>query len=204
MKSLRIAARRVLPIIVFAVHLRAGGAATVAVTSQPAENGKVVSAAQVPPADRRTIQQYGLTFVLARSSRSDSTETEEYFIQGESAESWSQMITYQRLVLPDPIGADHYVLWLKKHFEQTPGGPRLKIVQQGKVSSIFGVQYAKSEKSGEQFELVLVSVADPRRPNELHLVQYSINPERVSLEEMELQVKRWQTLFQSQAASISH
>lgn len=161
-------------------------------------------AASAPSADRHVIQQYGLTFVLARSSRSESTETEEYFIQGESAESWSQMITYQRLVLPDPIATDHYVIWLKKHFDQTPGGPRLKLVQQGKAASIFGVQYPKSEKSGEQFELVLVTVADPRRPNELHLIQYAINPDRVSLEEMELQVKRWQTRFQSQAASLSH
>jgi len=171
----------------------------------PSRAAEETAPAVAPAApERRTIQQFGLTFVLSRSTRSDSTETEEYFLEGESAESWSQMITYQRITLPEPLGADLYVTWLKKHFEQSPGGPRLKVVQQGKAASIFGVQYAKTDKSPEQFGLALVSVADPRRPNQLHLIQYAINPSRVSLEEMELQVKRWQARFQSQAASLAH
>ena len=171
-----------------------------AVASDPSESNGTVAAS--PAADRHTIQQYGLTFILSRSTRSDSTATEEYFLQGESAESWSQMITYQRLILAEPLGAGEYVTWLKKHFEQTHGGPRLKVVRLGKAASIFGVQYDKTDTTGGQFGLVLVTVADPRRPNELHLIQYAINVNRISPEETDLQIKRWQALFQSQAESV--
>lgn len=170
-------------------------------TPHPSENN--APAVSTSSAERRTIQQYGLTYILARSTRNDSTETEEYFLQGESAASWSQMITYQRLVLAESLSTAEYVGWLKKHFEKVSGGPRLKVVQQGKAASIFGVHYGKTDTMGEQFGLALVTKADPRRPNELHLVQYAINIDRVSIEQMELQVKRWQALFQSQAASIS-
>lgn len=165
------------------------------------DNNRSVAAAS--ETERRTIQQYGLTFILTRSVRHDSTETEEYFLQGESAESWSQMITYQRLILAESLTAAEYVTWLKKHFDQVERAPRLKVVQQSKAAAIFGVHYAKTDTAGEQFGLALVTMADPRRPNELHLVQYVINIDRVPLEQMELQVKRWQALFQSQAASLS-
>ncbi len=151
----------------------------------------------------RTIQQYGLTFVLARSVRSDGVDTEEYFLKGETDATWSQMITYQRISLPEPLGADQYVTWLKRHMEQVANGPRLRVVLDGKVASIFGVHYATAEGVDGQFGLALVTRADLRRPNVLHLIQFAVNPARLSVEEMELQVKRWQARFQSQAASIS-
>lgn len=152
--------------------------------------------------NRPTIQQDGLTFVLAHSTRSDSVETEEYFLEKESPESWSQMLTYQRVMLPEPLASDHYVSWLKQHLEQSPGGPRLRIVQQGKNASIFGIHYGKTANAGEQFGLALITTADPRRPNELHLIQYTINTGRIPVNEMEVLVKRWQARFQSQAASL--
>lgn len=190
---------------VVALTLRAG-AETPAPVPEPASPRTTEGAgptAATTATEPRTLRHDGLTFVLARSTRHDSTETEEYFLQGESQESWSQMITYQRVTLPEPLGTDAYISWMKKRFEQNPGGPRLKVVQQGKTASIFGVQYPKTEKTDPQFGLALAMVADPRRPNELHIIQYVINPARVSLADMELQVKRWQTRFQSQAASLA-
>lgn len=153
-------------------------------------------------AERRTIQQYGMTFVLLRSSRQDNVETEEYFLEHESPENWSQMLTYQRVLMPEPLGADQYTTWLKRRFEESAAGPRLRTVQQGKLASIFGVQYPKTPKAEEEFCLALVTSPDAGRPNELHVVQFAINLARLPVEEMELQVKRWQARFQSQAASL--
>lgn len=193
--------RLILPAVVF-LGLRANAetAATESTTPPSAESAE--PATRAAATETRVLRHDGLTFLLSRSTKHDSTETEEYFLQGESQESWSQMITYQRVTLPEPVGADAYVNWMKKRFEQNTGGPRLKVVQQGKTAAIFGVQYPKMEKTEPQFGLALAMVPDLRRPNELHIIQYVINPSRVSLADMELQVKRWQARFQSQAASL--
>lgn len=184
-----------------AVRLEAQ-AETVKTADTPRPEAKSLAAGTTPDAERRTIQQDGLTFTLARSSRMDTVEIEEYFLEGENAETWSQMIAYQRIALPEPVGADQYVGWLKRQLEQRGGGPRMRIVQQGKSAAIFGVQYDRTENAAEQFGLALATIADPRRPNELHLIQYLVSPSRMSVEDMEVRVKRWQARFQSQAGSL--
>lgn len=149
-----------------------------------------------------TLQQYGQTFVLAGSTHTDVVHTEEYVLQGESVDNWSQLLTYQRVRLPEPFPTDEYVMLLKRCLEQRGGAPRIRIVQQGKTASLFGIHYPATDRTPEQVALALLTIADPQRPNELHLVQYAVNPARLSLEEMELQIKRWQGRLQSQAASL--
>ncbi|PTY05270.1 hypothetical protein DB347_17555 [Opitutaceae bacterium EW11] len=159
-----------------------------------------------PPSTSRleteTLQLYGQTFVLTGSIHSDVVHTEEYVLQGESADNWSQLLTYQRVRLPEPFPTDEYVMLLKRCLEQRGGAPRIRIVQQGKTASLFGIHYLATDRTPEQVALALLTIADPQRPNELHLVQYAVNPARLSLEEMELQIKRWQGRLQSQAASL--
>ena len=186
----------------FAVGLKAESEAAKGGESTRTE-AKPTAVRTTPDTERRTIQQDGLTFTLARSARADTVETEEYFLEGENAETWSQMIAYQRVALPEPVGADQYVGWLKRQLEQHGSSPRVRILQQGKSAAIFGVQYDRSENAAEQFGLALATIADPRRPNELHLIQYLVSPSRMSIEDMEVRVKRWQARFQSQAASLS-
>ena len=177
---------------------------TPAVNSEGSTAPGEAAAAAADPRAGRTIQQDGFTFVLRRSTRKETVDTEEYFLPNETPENWSQMVSYQRVQLPQPMGADLYVGWLKSQIEESSGSPRLRVVQSGKEASIFGVQYPKDGKADEQFALALVTVPDPRRPNELHLIQYSIQTQRVPVQDMELQVKRWRARFQSQAGGLSH
>jgi len=156
-----------------------------------------------PPEQRRTVELYGMKYVLMGSSRNDSVETEEYVLENESASNWTQLLTYQRITLPEPTAADKYVMQLKRHMEQTAHAPRFKPVQQGREAALFGVHYPPTDTQPEQFGLALVTVPDSRRPNELHLIQYSAKPEKLNPAELDLQVRRWQARFQSQASSVA-
>ena len=161
---------------------------------------------ETPPveaAGRALLQQYGSTFERIHSSREDSVETEEYVLQGETAENWTQMLTYQRISAAEPIAADQYVALLKRHLHETPHRPRFRVLQQSKAAALFGVHYPSSSSADEQLGLVLVTVPDGKRPNEVHLIQFAVSPARLPPDELELQVKRWQARLQSQAAAFA-
>lgn len=150
----------------------------------------------------RTVQLYGSKYVLVGSSRTDSVETEEYVQEGQTKDNWTQMLTYQRVVRPEPAAADSYAVALKRHLEQIPNAPRVRSVQQSKMAAILGAHYPEIQGRPEQFSLALVIVPDSRRPNEVHVVQYVAKPQLVPPSDLELEVKRWQARFQSQAASL--
>ena len=180
----------------------AGGAVSAASPALEANGGgedPALSTSEPP----RLLQQYGSVFERVSSLRADGVETEEYVLQGETRETWTQMLTYQRITAAEPMAADQYVGLLKRHLEQVPHAPRFRVVQQGRSAAIFGVHYAAHASAEEQFGIVLVSVPDERRPNELHVIQFVVNPRRLGPEELETQVKRWQTRFQSQASAFS-
>lgn len=152
---------------------------------------------------QKAIELYGTKFLLMTSSRLGEVETEEYLVEGESVAAWTQMLTYQRVTLPAPIAADVYVTLLKRHLESRPSPPKFRTVQQGKDASIFGVHYLPGNEAREQFGLALVSIPDPRRPNEVHILQYVCKPQEIAPEDLQLYARRWQARFQSQAASVT-
>lgn len=158
--------------------------------------------ALAPQAQRHSIQQFGLTFLLGSSERTDSVSTEVYRLQGESAESWTQLLVYQRISLPLPLTTERYLAWLQQQLASRASPPKLRVLQQGKATSLFALHYPPHGGASEQVSLALLTIADPRRPNELHLVQFVLNPGRVNVDEMELHLRRWQARFQSQAASL--
>jgi hypothetical protein len=150
----------------------------------------------------KAIELHGTKFLLMASSRVGEVETEEYLVEGENAAAWTQMLTYQRVTLPAPMPADVYVTLLKRHLESRPGPPKFRTVQQGKDASIFGVHYLPGDAEREQFGLALVTIPDPRRPNEVHILQYVCKPQEIAPEDLQLYARRWQARFQSQAASV--
>jgi hypothetical protein len=155
------------------------------------------------PALAHVIEQSGLSFVRSASFCKENVDTEEYVLQGEGSENWSQMLTYQRVHVPQPAVVDRYVAALKLNIERMFSAARVRIVQQGRTGAIFAVHYPKTDKIPEQVSLAFVAVPDARRPNELHVIQYSVNPQRLPVEDMELQVKRWQARFQAQLAAVA-
>lgn len=151
----------------------------------------------------KTLTEFGQSYVLNSSQRSESLNTEEYVLQGETAENWSQAIVYQRILFATPAAPDSLVGSIKKRLEESAADAQLRLILQGRNASIFAVHYAKSAHHSEQVAIALAAVADPKRPNELHVIQFALRPERLDLATMESMVKRWQARFQSQATSLN-
>lgn len=151
----------------------------------------------------RKIESFGETFVLLRSSRSESVDTEEYSLNGEPPGNWSQLLTYQRFSLSSPLAADQYVRDLKSTLARDASGPRFRLLEQHTGASIFALQYNGSQAGSPQVVLALAIVPEAERPNQLHLIQFALNPDRVPLPQMELLMKRWQAQFSAQAALVS-
>ena len=154
-----------------------------------------------PP--QRVLEQYGSVFVLSRSTQEHGVQTEEYLLQGDTREEWTQLLTYQRIATAEPMGADQYVGLLMRHLGEAVSAPRFRVLQQGRDAAIFGVHYPAAVRSEEQFGVALVTVPDARRPSEIHVIQFAVSPQRVPPGELDLLVKRWQARFQTQAASLA-
>lgn len=154
-------------------------------------------------AAKKTLTEFGESYVLNSSQRSDVLNTEEYILAGQTPENWSQAIIYQRIAFSAPAAPDSLVGSIKKRIEEVSPRSQLRLVSQGKSASIFAVHYAKTAQQPEQVAIALAAVADPKRPNELHLIQFALRPDRLDLATMERLVKRWQARFQSQAASLN-
>jgi hypothetical protein len=193
---------QVLGVMVFAIVSIAGRC--LAEEQVPAPAAPPDQTATPQPERRPVIEQNGLKFVLLGSTRHDNVDTEEYLLEGETRESWSQMLTYQRVSLPEPVTADQYASVLKRHLEKFTPQPKFRVAQQGKAASIFAVHYGASSKDPEQVGLALIMLPDALRPSVLHVVHYTARLDRISAEDLDVQVKRWHARFQSQAASIKH
>ena len=155
--------------------------------------------------ERKTIQEEGTTYVLLSSHRDEHIQTEEYGIEGETASNWTQVITYQRLTLSEALGVNEYVSALKERIEQNGATARVRIVQSGSKAAIFGFEYGRADGTADpaQLGLVLVTLPDKRRPQELELVQYGASPSQLSLDLLAARMKRWQARFEAQAAKQS-
>lgn len=178
-------------------------AAEAPAANQPDALAESARAPAKDPAGRRVLHEFDETFVCASSERNESTDTETYLLESESVDSWTEMITYQRITFAGPVRPDQFVGLLKSRFKEGQPGAGFRLVQQGRSASIFAVHYPRGASQVEQVEIALATVADPKRPNELHVVQFAVCPERLEVARMEVLIRRWQARFQSQAASLN-
>jgi hypothetical protein len=152
---------------------------------------------------RRTFEHNGHVYVLVLSNATEEVDTEEYVMEGETLDQWTQLISYQRVRLPSAIGADQYVASLQHYFDQNKSAAHSKVVQQGKTATVFGVQYDKTTDQDLQLTIALAFFPSAKDPTLLHLIQFTLKPAKVTAAEIENLIRSWQGRFQSEASSIS-
>jgi hypothetical protein len=166
--------------------------------------GVPASLGAVPPLQaRRTFEHNGHVYVLVLSNATEEVDTEEYVMEGETPDQWTQMISYQRIRLASAIGADQYVASLQRYFDQNKCAAHSKVVQQGKTATVFGVQYDKTSDRDLQLTIALAFFPSAKDPTLLHLIQFTLKPANVASGEIENLIRSWQGRFQSEASSIS-
>jgi hypothetical protein len=151
----------------------------------------------------KTIREFGTVFVLSSSHHTDAVQTEEYLVEGESPDNWTQMLTYQRVAFEQPVGADRFVAVLLSHFSSRPNPPRVRVLEQNTTAAVLGIHYPQTVAMPEQFGIALITVPDLGRPSQVHLIAYVANPKRLDLPTLEANVRRWQSRFQSQAVCVA-
>lgn len=146
----------------------------------------------------RKISAEGETFVLRSSNRVDGVETEEYRLEGQNEDSWTELITCQRLVLPEALNADEYVGLLKQRLQTSNPTAHLRVLQTNPRAAVFGIEYRSEDPRETQLAFVLVTASGVNRSREIQLVQYAIRPGCMDPEQIQLRAKKWQARFQSQ------
>jgi len=158
----------------------------------------------IPPLQaRRTFEHNGHVYVLVFSNATEEVDTEEYVMEGETPDQWTQMISYQRIRLASAIGADQYVASLQRYFDQNRSAAHSKVVQNGKAATVFGVQYDKTSDRDLQLTIALAFFPNTKDPTLLHLIQFTLKPTNVASGEIENLIRSWEARFQSEARSIS-
>ena len=152
---------------------------------------------------KRTFEHNGHVYVLVLSNATEEVDTEEYVMEGETPDQWTQMISYQRIRLASAIGADQYVVSLQRYFDQNNSAAHTKVVQQGKTATVFGVQYDKTNDRDLQLTIAIAFFPSSKDPTLLHLIQFTLKPSKVAMGETETLIRSWQGRFQSEASSIS-
>ena len=147
----------------------------------------------------RKICAEGETFVLRSSSRSEGVETEEYGLEGQSSEDWTELIICQRFVLPEVLNADEYVALLKQRLQNTDPTARVRVVAAHPHATVFGIEYKAEDARAVQLAFVLVTASGAARSREIQLIQYTVRPGTMEFEQLQMRAKRWQARFQSQA-----
>ena len=139
------------------------------------------------------------TFTLRASQRNHAVETEEYGVEGEEAEHWSELITCQRLFLGEARGAADYVDELKARLQTSNPTSRMRILQKATQTAVFAIEYQAKNPVDAQLAFVLVTAPRGRASHEIQIIQYSALPGRTPLLTLQAHSKYWQTRFQSQA-----
>jgi hypothetical protein len=169
-----------------------------------ARDPKNVAARPAPQAaveekTRQKISAEGETFVLRSSSRSDGVETEEYLVDGQDSENWTELITCQRLVLPEVLNADEYVTLLKQRLQNADPTAHVRVVQAHPRAAVFGIEYKAEDVRAAQLAFVLVTAVGAARSREIQLIQYTVRPGTMDFEQLQTRAERWQARFQTQA-----
>ena len=145
------------------------------------------------------ISAEGETFVLRSSSRAAGVETEEYGLEGQSEDRWTELITCQRVVLSEALNADEYVDVLKQRLQASNPTAHLRVLQTNPRAAVFGVEYRSENPRETQLAFVLVTALGANRSREIQLVQYAMHPGNMDSEQIQVRAKKWQARFQSQA-----
>lgn len=149
--------------------------------------------------DSRKILAEGETFVLRSSSRADGVETEEYGLDGQDPENWTELITCQRLALAEVLNADEYVALLKQRLQNSDPTAHLRVLQTNPRAAVFGIEYKAEDPRDAQLAFVLVTALGAAHSSEIQLIQYTARPGAMDFSQLRARAKRWQARFQSQA-----
>lgn len=172
--------------------LRAGG-----LTPPSEPNAPIRSAAKEN--SPRKISAEGETFVLRSSSRADGVETEEYGLESQNSENWTELIICQRITLAEILNADEYVTWLKQRLQNSDPTAHVRVLQTHPRAAVFGIEYKTEDARDAQLAFVLVTAIGATRSREIQLVQYTVRPGTMDFDQLQAHAKRWQARFQSQA-----
>lgn len=152
------------------------------------------------PDIRPRIEHYGQLFQLAGSTAGRNCETDEYTIPGEMLDSWSQLVTVQRLRPLKATGTDAFLSYFRDRLRSTEAS--LEILRQSPDASVFAVRFARTEQHEEQV-MICLAMRGAREPGVLNIIQYAIKPHALPLEMVEARIRSWRDKFLRQTEIIS-
>lgn len=170
-----------------------------------ATEGAPIPAAPSPPSaaasSLNSVEHDGQTFELANRTSARNVETDEYVVAGENLETWTQLVTVQRLTLMKPMPTEAFVGYFQKRLLDE-NGATLEVLKQAKTAAVFAVRFSPSDRNEEQV-MVCLAFVDPTNPALLNVVQYAIKPTRLGVDVVESRLKSWRDKLLRQAEAMS-
>lgn len=138
-------------------------------------------------------------YVLVGKEESRAVSTYRYVTPGSTSDDWTELVTHQVLKLATRSGADEVLGYLK---ERNRDELRLEGILETRKAAVFASLAPKSEKAESQLGVGLIFI-DLSNSFEVHIISFTLKPNRLSTPDVEAKLRSWRDLFRARATAIA-